>query len=258
MQLSGLHSSRTLPKRRGAKYGFSLSELLAVIVVIAVLVALFLPVLTRAKKRGGEATCLNNIRQLNLGLLQFVQEKDEFPFDGTVSQGFFTWQRAVSLQLFRDGEKFWYKNESVFDCPSESAREYNAKTGTFHDYGYNSFGVGTKSESFGLSGEILNRLQGVKEAQIQDPSGMISLGDGFWGGGGMVGDGVSTLQRLAAAAPLAEQTQRSAKRHAGRAVVGFVDGHGEALSLGSLFSEDSDAALSRWNRDRKPHKESLR
>lgn len=244
---------------RSGTGGFSLTELLAVVVVLGVLAALLLPVLTRAKRRGGEAACLNNIRQLNQGLLQFVQEKDEFPFDGTVSQGFFIWQRAISMQLFGEGEKFWYKNEGIFDCPSENSIEYPTGSGTFHDYGYNSYGVGSETNSFGLSGEISKeQLAAVREAQIQSPAEMISLGDGFWGGGGAVGDGAARLQRLAGAVPGSVSEKRSEKRHAGRAVVGFVDGHAEALSLSSLFEDDSDSALSRWNRDHKPHRGSLR
>ena len=80
--------------------GFTQVELLAVIVVVATLAGLLFPVLTKAKRRGADAVCLNNVRQMNLGLAAFVQEHHDYPLDGGLSGGFFTWQRAVALKLF--------------------------------------------------------------------------------------------------------------------------------------------------------------
>jgi hypothetical protein len=37
----------------------------------------------------------------------------------------------------------------------------------------------------------------------------------------------------------------------------FCDGHVEGLRLQTMFADESDAALSRWNRDHQPHRERL-
>jgi prepilin-type N-terminal cleavage/methylation domain-containing protein/prepilin-type processing-associated H-X9-DG protein len=56
---------------------FTLIELLVVIAIIAILAAMLLPALARAKARGQSACCVNNLRQLQFAWLTYANEYNE-------------------------------------------------------------------------------------------------------------------------------------------------------------------------------------
>jgi prepilin-type processing-associated H-X9-DG protein/prepilin-type N-terminal cleavage/methylation domain-containing protein len=253
---------------------FTLIELLVVIAVAGVLVALLLPAVATGKTKARKVFCVNNVRQLGLGLQQFVSENRVYPLymdldfikSGHPIDGL-NWSDALTSQLGLNLTSNNWRG-SIWCCP-EAADPLNVSgKAFFHSYGYNAFGLSTNRDAtslglgghggfcgtFGPDGKVTYK-PAVGEAEVASPSQMLAIGDGYIGNGASVQDGSAMLWRSQTEDPAG--TKRAFARHGGKANVVFCDGHVESPLLTSLFTSTTEADLSWWNRDHQAHRERL-
>lgn len=98
---------------------FTLVDMLVVIVVIAILAALLLPVLSAAKRKAQQTDCLNNLRQINLGVRMYSDEaNDSAP---ALERGQTIWFRYRELlQSYLGLKNPPSPSDKVFACPADT------------------------------------------------------------------------------------------------------------------------------------------
>jgi len=120
-------------KRRG----FTLIELLVVIAIIAVLMAILMPTLNKAREHGKRAACLSNVKQLGLAWALYADDNDNKIVNGCTGvagegnvpideDGWVHWagytdetSEAEQIKAIKDGALFPFVNsERLYKCPT--------------------------------------------------------------------------------------------------------------------------------------------
>lgn len=205
---------------RKGKRGFTLIELLVVVAIIAILAAMLLPALSKARERARTAVCMSNLKQLGLAFIMYLDNHDEyFPIAGNSSDFSAIWAQTLAKEGF-------ITNGNILLCPthfitSRRVDPYYAFTTDFEcddyywahvHYGYNTLLGGDPGDGW----MAFKRL-----ARVKKPSETILLGDAVRDLGANIG--VGTYQLQTGSTHL--QWDMIHDRHDGGANILWVDGH---------------------------------
>jgi len=240
-----------------------------VIAIIAILAAMLLPALARAKAKARQIVCINNLRQIGVATCLYVGEYSQYPGNLSVSYGnYYIWPVSLLSSIS--------SNRLVFYCPAAtptSAWDTNLNRtlgargpdGTFDPYGisertrfsvgYNDWGLDLNHEpQLGLGGDIngTHNKGPVRESMVVNPSQTILVGD------------VKAPQNPALIHFDADidptdnsrgHSQWPSNRHNYRTDIVFADSHAEAVRRRDVIDPRNSVWRARWNNDSQPHPE---
>jgi prepilin-type N-terminal cleavage/methylation domain-containing protein/prepilin-type processing-associated H-X9-DG protein len=244
---------------------FTLIELLVVIAIIAILAALLLPALAKAKSKAKQSACLNNLRQIGIATIMYVNDNRAYPGCYSVDpMPYAVWPVRLFSVMGTNRSVFWCpasRSDAVWNPtintnlgaigPDHVYDPYGITVGSRFSYAYVDWGLDiSHTPQLGLGGDVNGGwYRGpVTESMVVKPVEMIMLGDarapenpaGIW----------------PANIDPTQSDQWPSNRHNRRTDLMFADGHAQAAMRKDVIDpKPGNIWRARWNNDNQPHNE---
>ena len=108
------HPNSGHARSRGS--GFTLIELLVIIAIISLLAAILFPVFSRVRENARRTSCASNLKQIGLGLMQYIQDNDDVLPAITYGD---TAKGSVHYRRWMDVIEPYVQSSQIFSCPSD-------------------------------------------------------------------------------------------------------------------------------------------